>query len=914
MVSHIGRRFTMLRNALIATLLVALTSVVLAGRSGDVPSLLNATGDPSLTSATSGDIRDQPAEVSVTPNNSFNGPPDGDPPILSNPIWKSIGPQTIEAYPATGPTNWSGRINAIAAHPCDFKPPQDRWVYAAGAVGGVWKSINCGRTWVRISITGNAEEDDDIPQNGSQASGALALDVPDMKYPHVVDVYYGTGDVASIPTFSHGAGLWVYHDGMTPPWWEQIATPQKVGDNITRIVVPKYANPADKVVLVSSWDRGIVRGTPTGSDWSWQVVLGPEVGYERFTALGYSPNSPDRVFAGVTSSGIWRSDNRGLAWTHLSNGLPPPPYAAVARVNLSVCRDFPNVVYASIINPGLVNDGIYKTVDGGNSWTKLDAPIFTTWGHFNNCIAVKPDDPDVCFAAGGNHTPDFVWTVDGGANWAGDTMIKRGVHETEMCLEFGPGPWKKPDITLWLGSSGGVYRTDVPTKSYPPDPPEWPWYPMTLPVWTNCNTNLGIAQLYNLALHPTDSKCLLAGTDYTGAVRYAGKSTIWYALQGTLGSNAPVLIEPYSDAPPNFYGYVATPYFWSVDRYDYPYDGPSTGVTGSWPLASSSSWCRSPMAADLNQASTILVPTTPLWATYDHGASWVPLWHFRTPENPWTEVHSIAVATYPSGSGSFQKIYAGLNLGEIWHSEDGGQNWNVQTGPANFVYHVSDLVMDPGSPSLAYACTEQDGSVYLTTNGGTNWTCLRAGLPFPDPENLHALTLAVDFRTTPPYMYLGTCKGPYRSTDNGQSWVRFGSYDLPNMPVTDLAVDVVNDRLVAATFGLGAWAVDHLSSLSLKASIGAGETRTGPPARLGVVPNPSGAATTVSYCLPRAGNASLKVYDMSGRLAATLASGFHAAGPVSYVLHPNADGLACGVYLIRLTTSDATLTDKLIVQ
>ena len=805
--------------------------------------------------------------------------------------WVSMGPTPILPDPAFSQGPWSGRINAIAPHPTN-----KNIVYVAAATGGVWRLKNLNKKeWVRITTSPEISE-------SSHASGALVLDPKDN-----TNLYYGTGDPYSRSTFSHGAGLWLCLDPQTTePLWSQIGTAAEVGSSITQIVVTHPDPPpplpiAPQVVFVSSYDKGVVRGTfdSDDNDWTWVVTL-PSPG--PVTDLAYSLNAPNRIFAAKWASGIHRYDFTGNPypyndnWPLLTSGLPPGPN--IWRINLSVCRDVPDVAYASFTYYYLPV-GIYKTTDGGNTWTDLHAPPYTIWGHFNNCIAVHPKDPDICFVGGGNNNPDFIGTTDGGTTWSACQLGDKDVHGFQMCLAFGK---TNPDeYTLWLGNCGGVYSTFVKPKQ---PKPEWP--DVGSLSWENWNATLSVAQFYSISLHPTDPDCILGGTEYNGGVHTTDGGLTWNGLKGTWFCIGPVLIEPFPYTTDRWYSYAATPYFQSIARYDGPpFDGQGVGVTGPWNLTS---WCDNPLVADpnLDHAGTILVGTNPVYRSANHGETWTAL--SKPNDNPWTIVRSMAVA-----KGNSDKIYLGLNLGDICHSEDGGASWSTQESPSGtnpLSGHISGVVIDPDDPKRAFACAEHSGYVWQTVDGGENWTRIAGDL------GLHALSLAADFRHTPPSLYLGTCRGPYLGKCVGGSWTwsRFGNLDLPNIPVRDIVVDVAHDRLVAATFGLGVWKVDNLSSVALTGGVQSRGTPACLQARLSVTPNPSGAVTTVSYSLPRAGNASLKVYDMSGRLAATLSSGYHAAGPGASILRPTADGLARGVYLVRLTTNDATLTEKLIVQ
>jgi hypothetical protein len=109
----------------------------------------------------------------------------------------------------------------------------------------------------------------------------------------------------------------------------------------------------------------------------------------------------------------------------------------------------------------------------------------------------------------------------------------------------------------------------------------------------------------------------------------------------------------------------------------------------------------------------------------------------------------------------------------------------------------------------------------------------------------------------------------------------------------------------------GPLAAEQCQASSLKPQVqSSGLTGTGG-LRLAVSPNPSGGATTVTYTLPTAAAFSLKLYDITGQLVTTLASGCR-TGATSLRLH--AANLSTGLYVLKLTTAAATLTQSLIIE
>jgi hypothetical protein len=82
--------------------------------------------------------------------------------------------------------------------------------------------------------------------------------------------------------------------------------------------------------------------------------------------------------------------------------------------------------------------------------------------------------------------------------------------------------------------------------------------------------------------------------------------------------------------------------------------------------------------------------------------------------------------------------------------------------------------------------------------------------------------------------------------------------------------------------------------------------------KLAATPNPFTSTTTISYSLPKPGNVSLKLYDVTGNLVNTLASGHHNAGTSSFIVPRSS--LSSGIYLLKLETETNATTSKLIIE
>ena len=119
-----------------------------------------------------------------------------------------------------------------------------------------------------------------------------------------------------------------------------------------------------------------------------------------------------------------------------------------------------------------------------------------------------------------------------------------------------------------------------------------------------------------------------------------------------------------------------------------------------------------------------------------------------------------------------EMVYAATTVG-VFRSLDGGRNWVERMEGMNEVNFVVSLAMDPQRPNVLYAGTT--GGVYRTINATQSWEKKSRGMVASDAKMasmaLGVNGLAVD-PTNSDVVYAGTTKGLYKTTDQGEQWVR----------------------------------------------------------------------------------------------------------------------------------------------
>jgi photosystem II stability/assembly factor-like uncharacterized protein len=252
-----------------------------------------------------------------------------------------------------GPASMGGRIDDIEVVESDTAIQ-----YVGFATGGVWKTVNNGTTWTPIFDTYPVSSVGDI---------AIARTDPNI-------IWVGTGEPNNRQSSSFGDGIYKSTDG------GKTFTNMGLKDSqsIARVVIhPK--NPDIVYVAVvghlfgPNKERGLYKTTDGGRTWVNTKFVDEDTG---FTDVVMDPSKPDTLFAasyqrrrqpwgfngGGPGSGIWKTTDGGRTWTKLQgSGLPE---GIIGRIGLDICRSRPNVIYAQIEVGASAGSGANVTADG----------------------------------------------------------------------------------------------------------------------------------------------------------------------------------------------------------------------------------------------------------------------------------------------------------------------------------------------------------------------------------------------------------------------------------------------------------------------------------------------------------------------------------------------------------------------
>ena len=252
-------------------------------------------------------------------------------------------------YREIGPTRQSGRIVDFAV-PDPTKQPYT--FYVAAANGGLWKTTNNGQSFEPIF------EDQNVIAMGDVA---VAPSEPET-------VWVGTGEPNNSITDPYasywGDGVYKSTDGGAH--WTNMGLSDT--HQIGRIVI--HPRDADVVYVAAlghlysdNAERGVFKTTDGGATWAQVLEITDGDRHVSVVDLVMNPRDPELLYAaaydraatpwmfrqGGPAGGIYKTTDGGTTWTKLDNGLPT---GDVGRIGLTISPQNPEILYASILLPG----------------------------------------------------------------------------------------------------------------------------------------------------------------------------------------------------------------------------------------------------------------------------------------------------------------------------------------------------------------------------------------------------------------------------------------------------------------------------------------------------------------------------------------------------------------------------------
>ena len=179
---------------------------------------------------------------------------------------------------------------------------------------------------------------------------------------------------------------------------------------------------------------------------------------------------PNIVFAATASAGVWRTTNNGVTWEPVFDEQPVSSIGDIA-----VAPSDPSIVW---VGSGESNNrqssswgnGVYKSTDGGDSWTNVGLEDTLHIGR----IVIHPTNPEVVYVAatghlwGPNDDRGLYKTTDGGQTWTNTLFIDRDTGMTDVAMDpVSPGTlyaasYQRRRTAFGFSGGGpgsGIYKT-----------------------------------------------------------------------------------------------------------------------------------------------------------------------------------------------------------------------------------------------------------------------------------------------------------------------------------------------------------------------------------------------------------------------------------------------------------------------
>ncbi|MEM1321371.1 MAG: Ig-like domain-containing protein [Bacteroidota bacterium] len=252
-------------------------------------------------------------------------------------------------------------------------------------------------------------------------------------------LYFGTGEGYGNGDSASGMGIWKSTDGGDN--WVHLAN---TNTTEMRTSTKMAINAQGQVFFCGR--RGAWRSTDGGANWT--KILTPSSGSTIGTDIELTADGTLFIAMGTSNDGIQRSRDNGDTWTrvgHNGGGLPDDGFN---RTEIISAPSAPNVIYAFLTENDRSLKGFYRSEDGGDTWTlRSSSPnICGTQCWYNMALAVDPNNPDRIFAGG----IGMYESEDGAVTWEG--VI--GLHVDHHMMLYQPGSSE----VLLFGNDGGVYR------------------------------------------------------------------------------------------------------------------------------------------------------------------------------------------------------------------------------------------------------------------------------------------------------------------------------------------------------------------------------------------------------------------------------------------------------------------------
>lgn len=673
--------------------------------------------------------------------------------------------------------------------------------YFGSTGGGIWMTEDYGQNWTNIS--------DGFFNTGS--IGAIQVSDSD---PNII--YVGTGSDGIRSNVISGRGVYKSTDGGESWKFLGLRTVGQIG------AVEVHPDNPDLVYVAAighafgpNPDRGVYRTRDGGESWENVLFISDSTGTvdlefrpdnprEIYASMWRAERKPWTIISGAREGGIYKTINGGDTWNKLTNGLPE---GLTGKSDLAVSAADPHRLYVLMEAP-IGEGGLYRSDDNGARFhlvstqaNLLDRPFYYT------NLDADPKNADILYV----NSTRFFQSMDGGKTW----QRRSTPHGDNHDMWINPN---NPDIFI-QSNDGGANVTRDGGKTW------------------STQHNQPTAELYQVAVDDQFPYRVYAGQQDNSTIMVpslppyqpaTGPRGFWRAVGG--GETGPPVPKPGN------HNIVYNSYKGRFGRYD-----KKTGQEKQYYVGAVNMYGHNPRDLKYRFQRVAPVHVSPhdpdviyhasqyLHRTTDEGVTWETISPDLTGNDPAKQVISGSPITrditgeefystiYAVGESPLEKglIWVGSNDGLVHVTRNDGRTWtNITPGDLPPGGRVQTIEPSPHVASKAYIADyrhllgDWKPYIYRTDNYGQSWIRLTTetnGIPPDFPTRV--------IREDPDregLLYAGTEFGMFVSFDDGTHWQPF-QLNLPVTPVTD--IKVYRKDLVISTMGRSFWILDNLTPL-----------------------------------------------------------------------------------------------------
>jgi photosystem II stability/assembly factor-like uncharacterized protein len=665
--------------------------------------------------------------------------------------------------------------------------------------GGVWKTEDAGQTWRNIS--------DGYFKTGSVGAVAVAESDPNV-------VYVGMGEHAPRGVMtSYGDG--VYRSNDAGKTWKHL------GLDLTRHIANVVIHPTNpELVYVAaqgalngpSKERGIYKSDDGGKTWKNVLYVDENSGC---SDLNMDPNNPRILYAamwdhrrlpwavqsGGKGSGLYKSIDGGETWFKIQNGLPKE----LGKMGISVSKANSDKVYALVeSDTEKEQGGLFVSEDAGENWNRVSKDhrlISRAWYYIE--VFADPVEENTVYVLGAAGLK----SADGGKTWTNLSGTHGDYHQLWIN--------KSDNQNMLIANDGGAAVTFNGGK-----------------VWSSQN-NQPTAQFYRINVDNLFPYNIYAGQQDNTSVKIASRNTSGGNIGERQWSYSAGGESAFLGFDPNNPRYVmGGSYQGTIELLD-TQTGEGVGVM-IHPVQYQAlqpkdmkyrfNW-NAPILYSKHEKGVYYHAGNHLFKTKDMGKSWEVI----SPDLTTHDTTKMGISGFPytnEGAGGENYctityvmesdkengvIYTGSDDGLVHVTRDGGKNW-INITPKDLGEAVVNAIeVSPHDPATVYVAAHKyklndfTPFAYKSNDYGKTWTKIVSGIPYGA-----CVRVVREDDKRKGLLYAGTETGLYISYDDGASWTNF-QRNLPVTPITDLKVH--QNNLIAATQGRSFWVLDELQAI-----------------------------------------------------------------------------------------------------